>query len=284
MNILIFGATGMLGHAIFEYFSMNTSFMIFGTTRWGFNSDFKGEKATRIIFNVNYKSLDSIVKAFEVSQPNLVINCIGLIKQLSAADDPLEAIPVNSLFPHQLSKLCELFNSRLIHFSTDCVFSGKLGDYRENYVPDAQDLYGRSKLLGEVYHLNTVTLRTSIIGPELHSKNGLLEWFLSQEGECKGYTKAIFSGLPTVEVARILCEHIIPNIHLLRGMYHLSAPPISKFNLLSLISDVYKKSILIIPDDKVVIDKSLNSSLISSITGFESKDWPCMIQVMKEGF
>ena len=164
--------------------------------------------------------------------------------------------------------------------STDCVFSGEKGSYRESDSPDARDLYGRSKLLGEVAYPHTVTLRTSIIGHELQSAHGLVEWFLSQEERCYGFTKAIFSGLPTVVLAQIIRDFVIPNNDL-SGLYHVASEPISKFELVKLIASTYGKSINVQPDERVVIDRSLNADRFRSATGFVSSDWMEMIKTMK---
>jgi len=216
---------------------------------------------------------------FDEALPDVVVNCVGVVKQLAAADDALISIPLNSLLPHRLAHLCAETGSRLIHFSTDCVFSGKKGSYLESDVPDATDLYGRSKLLGEVDYPHAITLRTSLIGHELHGARSLLSWFLAQEGSVKGFTKAIFSGLPTVEIARVIEEYLLPHPDL-HGVYQLSVDPISKHDLLSIVKDVYGKQIEIIPDDSLVIDRSLDSNRFREATGFVPKPWSELVQAM----
>ena len=206
---------------------------------------------------------------------------MGIIKQLSSSYDPLVSIPINSLLPHRLAKLCISKNIRLIHLSTDCVFSGSHGGYIEGDFPDANDLYGRSKYLGEVDYPGCVTLRTSIIGHELHSTNSLIDWFLSQSTAVKGYTNAIFSGLPTNEMAMVIRDYVIPNTNL-SGLYHVSVDPISKYDLLELVRDTYGKKIEIVPDDIVRIDRSLNSKKFSEVTGFKPKPWPLLVKEMYE--
>ena len=230
---------------------------------------------------INVEDFDSVIKVFDSVMPEIVINCVGIIKQLPESYDPLVAIPINSLLPHRLAKLCISRNIRLIHMSTDCIFSGNKGGYHENDFPDANDLYGRSKFLGEVDYLGCVTLRTSIIGHELTTTNSIINWFLSQEGSVKGYKNAIFSGLPTNEMAKVIRDHVIPNPSL-KGLYHVSADPISKFDLLQLVSDVYGKIIEIIPDNLVKIDRSLNSEKFCKATGFKPKPWPQLIKEMYE--
>jgi len=182
--------------------------------------------------------------------------------------------------PHQLLQLCDDHDARLVHISTDGVFSGQRGDYSENDITDACDLYGLSKRLGEINRPNAVTLRTSIIGPDLGIGHGLLSWFLKQEGSCKGYTRAFFSGLPTVVLAEIIRDFIIPN-HNLSGIYHLAAEPISKFNLLREIAFAYGKSIEIIPVDQPIIDRSLNAERFYHATGYIAPNWQTLIATMK---
>jgi len=282
MKILIVGASGMLGNAIFKFLKLHSSWEIFGTTRSeGAKRLFRPADVTYLISGVDVEQQDSLLEVFARIKPNVVINCVGLIKQLSGAFDPLQTIPINALLPHRLARMCELTNSRLIHMSTDCIFSGDKGKYIESDPPDAQDLYGRSKLLGEVNYSHTITLRTSIIGHELQSSNGLVGWFLSQEGAVKGYKSAIFSGLPTVEIARVIRDHVIPHPYL-HGVYHVSAEPISKFNLLTLIAKIYGKTIEINSDEQLVIDRSLDSTRFRQATGFAPKSWPELVTFMRD--
>ena len=170
-------------------------------------------------------------------------------------------------------------SARLIHVSTDCVFSGERGGYVEGDPTDARDAYGKSKALGEVDYPHAITLRTSIIGHELQSKISLLDWFLAQNKRCNGYTKAIFSGLPTVVFAQLIRDIVIPHQEL-SGLYHISAKPISKFDLLKLIAEVYGKSIHIEPEEELVIDRSLNSMRFQLATGYIAPEWPELIQLM----
>jgi len=204
---------------------------------------------------------------------------VGLVKQLAEADDPLTAIPINSLLPHRLARLSQVCSARFIHISTDCVFSGSKGMYVESDVPDALDLYGRSKLLGEVDYPNSVTLRTSIIGHELAGARSLVGWFLAQTGTIKGFNRAFFSGLPTVELARVIRDFVIPNSNI-RGLYHVAAGRINKYDLLKLIASVYEKSIDIAPDDKLVIDRSLNGERFREATGYVAPEWQALIKTM----
>jgi dTDP-4-dehydrorhamnose reductase len=281
-TVLILGATGMLGSAVFRYFSLQRRHAVFGSVRSpAAASQLPADLQGRIVSGVDAEDPASIERVFADVRPTVVINCVGLIKQLAAANDPLLTIPINSLLPHRLSRLCAAAQATLIHVSTDCVFSGQRGMYREEDVADATDLYGRSKHLGEVVAPHAVTLRTSIIGPELQSAHGLVGWFLSQSGSVRGYTKAIFSGLPTVELARVMHDFVLPN-PALRGLYHVSAEPIDKCTLLREVARVYGKQIEIVPDDRVVIDRSLDSSRFRAASGYAPPSWPELIGRMRQ--
>lgn len=280
MKVLVLGASGMLGNAMIRVLSENTAWQVHGTVRAESSKRlFRADIAERLLSGVDVEHYDSLLHAFIRVRPDVVINCVGLIKQLADAEDPLQAIPINALLPHRLSSLCELSGARLVHMSTDCIFSGDKGGYRESDPSDAQDLYGRSKFLGEVAYPHTVTLRTSIIGHELQSAHGLVGWFLSQQECCNGFTRAIFSGMPTVVLAQIVRDVVIPRNDLY-GVYHVAAQPISKFDLLKLIADVYGKSIKVIPDDQFVIDRSLNADRFEVATGYVAPDWRSLIKLM----
>ena len=268
MKILVLGASGMLGNAMVRVLSENTDWQVYGTVRSESSKRFfNADIAARLLSGIDAEQNDSLMQAFICIRPDVVINCVGLIKQLADADDPLQAIPINALLPHRLARLCELSGARLVHMSTDCVFTGDKGGYQESDLSDAKDLYGRSKYLGEVAYSHTITLRTSIIGHELQSAHGLVGWFLSQKERCNGFTKAIFSGLPTVVLAQIVRDEVIPRADL-SGIYHVAAQPISKFELLKLIAEVYGKSIEVMPDDRLVIDRSLNADRFKMVTGY----------------
>jgi dTDP-4-dehydrorhamnose reductase len=213
-------------------------------------------------------------------RPAVVINCVGLVKQLADADDPLAALPVNALLPHRLARLCALTGTRLIHVSTDCVFSGRKGGYRESDDADAGDLYGRSKLLGEVDYANAMTLRTSIIGHELASAHGLIGWFLSQQGSVRGFTRAIFSGLPTGELARVMKDFVVPRPDL-RGVYHVAADPISKYDLLHVVNQEYGRGLDIRADGQLRIDRSLDGTRFREATGYVAPPWPWLVAEMR---
>ena len=280
MKVLILGAGGMLGNAAIRVMCENQHLEVLGTIRSNnIPQIFSTETAKKIITGVDVTNQDSLVKLFADLRPDVVINCIGLVKQLAEVDDPLIALPINAMLPHQLANLCGLAGARLVHISTDCVFSGTKGNYKETETSDATDLYGKSKYLGEVSYPHTITLRTSIIGHELQSAHGLIGWFLSQNQQCKGYKKAIFSGLPTVALARIIRDIVIPNPDL-SGVYHVATEPISKYDLLSLVADIYGKAIEIVPDVQLVINRSLNAEKFKQATGYTAPKWPELIKLM----
>lgn len=278
-NVVVLGGSGMLGHAILQEFFHDIRYNTIGTVRSTSSlNTLPPHYRQSIVNDVKAENIDSLIHLFTHAQPNIVINCIGMVKQLAGSEDPLTALPINSILPHRLANLCALAGARLIHISTDCVFSGEKGNYIESDRPDATDLYGRSKLLGEVDYENAVTLRTSIIGHELGSPHGLVGWFLGQNTMVRGYRRAIFSGLPTVELARIIRDHVIPSK--IRGVYHVSSAATNKYKLLQLISKTYGKEIEIQPDDLVSINRSLDSSRFQSATGYTPPNWPDLIEIM----
>lgn len=272
----------MLGNAMVRVLSEDCEHEVYGSARSSaVKRHFADDVASRIVAGIDVEQFDSLVALFGRLRPELVVNCIGLVKQLAEADDPLQALPINSLLPHRLARLCELAGSRFVHVSTDCVFNGRKGAYREADQSDAEDLYGRSKFLGEVDYSHAITLRTSIIGHELASAHGLVGWFLAQQGRVKGYRKAVFSGLPTVELARVVRDVVLPRADL-RGLYHVAAEPIAKYDLLKLVADAYGKQIEIEPDDRVVIDRSLVATRFREATGYVAPSWPELVARMRD--
>lgn len=281
MRILVLGASGMLGNAMLRVMTEKNDWTIYGTLRSANAALQAMAPRAQLICGIHADQPDRLMAAFTQSRPEIVINCVGLVKQLASAEDPLEAIPINGLLPHRLARLCELAKARLVHISTDCVFSGRKGNYSEADVPDAEDVYGRSKLIGEVNYPHAITLRTSIIGHELGTAHGLIDWFLAQQGRIKGYTEAIFSGLPTCELARVIRDIVIPNPDL-HGTYHVAAEPISKHDLLQLVNRDYGKALQIEPDDKVKIDRSLDASRFREATSYVASAWPELVTQMRE--
>lgn len=283
MKVLVLGVTGMLGNAVFRVFAADAACQTWGTLR---NASalhhFPQDSHAYLLCGVDVLDQDALIAVMSRVKPDVVINCVGLIKQLADARDPLTALPINAMLPHRLARLCELVGARLIHISTDCIFSGRKGLYLESDLSDAEDLYGKSKYIGELHDLpHAITLRTSIIGHELGSNYALVDWFLSQEGGVKGFTKAIFSGLPTVELARVIKDFVVPHPQL-NGLYHVAAKPIDKFRLLSLVAAQYGKVIDIRPDDALVIDRSLDGSRFREATGYVAPEWPELIRRMYE--
>lgn len=283
-KILIFGGGGMLGHKMYQV--LRTGF----DTAVTFRSFTPALASTglfdrsRVIEGVDVFAMETVASAIERWSPDVVVNCVGVIKQLKEAHDPVQTIQINSLFPHLLARLCAAAGCRLIHISTDCVFSGSRGMYTERDVADAYDLYGRTKYLGEVTAPGALTVRTSIIGHELFSRLSLVDWFLGNTGgTVRGYTKAIYTGLPTVvlarETARIIDAH--PS---LQGLYQVSSTPINKFELLKLINETYGSGITIEPYDGFVNDKSLDCSRYIAETGYRMMPWPEMVDTMHTDF
>jgi dTDP-4-dehydrorhamnose reductase len=282
MRVMVLGVSGMLGNAAYRVLSANPDLSVFGTARSeGARKFFSEALAEKIILGVDVESQDSLIKAFGTIRPDVVINCVGLVKQLADANDPLQAVPINTLLPHRLAALCKAAGARLVHISTDCVFSGMKGGYVESDFPDAYDLYGRSKLLGEVDYPNAITLRTSIIGRELSGHRSLVGWFLAQQGSVDGFTGAIFSGLPTMELARVINEYVLPRPDL-HGLYHVAASPINKYDLLKLVAKAYGKETEIVPSTRLTIDRSLNADRFREATGYVAPEWSVLVKNMHD--
>jgi dTDP-4-dehydrorhamnose reductase len=234
----------------------------------------------RVVTEVTAGDLGSIERALEESGADAVVNCIGVIKQSSAAQDPIPSIAVNSLFPQQVAALCRERGVRMVHISTDCVFAGTKGLYTEDDPSDARDLYGRSKFLGEVDGPGALTVRTSIIGRELGSSFGLVEWFLAEAGgSVRGFEKAIFSGFTTRALSQVLIG-ILTEHPELEGLWQVSAEPIDKLRLLQLVRDAYGVEVEIVPDTEVQVDRSLDSSRFRAATEWSPPGWEQMIDQM----
>jgi dTDP-4-dehydrorhamnose reductase len=282
MRILIIGGAGMLGHELWRRFHRDHEVWV--TLRRPVSSygKFKLFAADRAITGVDAGNVESLVSVFRRAKPEAVINCVGIVKQLKEAHDPLISLTINSLLPHRLAELCAMTNARLVHISTDCVFSGRKGNYVEADVSDSEDLYGRTKFLGEVYEPHCITIRTSIIGRELETKSGLIEWFLSQKGKTiKGYRKAIYTGFTTIEMARII-EQVLTRHKDLGGLWQVSSDPISKYEVLKLAAKSFGWQGEIVPDDDFLLDRSLNSDRFRSKTGYKPPTWEKMIEEMSQ--
>jgi dTDP-4-dehydrorhamnose reductase len=280
-RVLILGGSGMLGHMVFRVLAAAPEIDAFATLRGDAARRFFGAALQdRLVGGVDALDTDALTACLARLRPQVVVNCVGLVKQLGAATDPLAALPVNALLPHRLARLCALLGARLVHVSTDCVFRGDRGGYTERDRPDAEDLYGRSKLLGEVDAPHAVTLRTSIIGRELGTRHGLVEWFLGAAGPVRGFTRAVFSGLTTGELARVILRHVLPD-RALNGVLHVAAAPVSKHDLLLLLREAYGRDTEILPDAGPAIDRSLDGSLFRAATGYVAPPWPEMIRAMR---
>jgi dTDP-4-dehydrorhamnose reductase len=280
MRILILGGDGMLGHQLLRHFKERHDAR--ATLRLGREAyeAFRLFDKDTVFYGIDARHTDGLLQALADFRPEAVVNAIGLVKQRSEAKEVIPSLEINSLLPHRLALFCRSVGARFIHLSTDCVFSGRKGNYCETDSPDAEDLYGRSKLLGEVSEPHCITLRTSMIGPELSRKTGLLEWFLAQRGNTvKGFTKAIFSGFPTSELARIV-ERILMEAPKAYGVYHVAAAPISKYDLLTLIRDRLRLPVTIERDSTFECDRSLDASRFHRDTGYSSPSWEAMIDDM----
>lgn len=280
MNLLVLGAGGMLGHTLLR--RLSKQFATWGTVRSAqvpaTLSKILGD--VRVITGVDASNPESLEAAFEKVRPDVVINCIGIVKQLKEAHDPILSIEINSLLPHRLARMCAARGSRLIHFSTDCVFSGRDGHYTEKSISDAEDLYGRSKFLGETVTPGALTIRSSIIGHEVSTKVGLVEWFLSQKGgRVKGFDKAIYSGLTTGAMADVV-QYILRNAPEIDGVWQVSSEAITKYDLLGIINRIYGVQIAIDRDTDFACDRSLDSARFRAKLDWTPPSWQAMIEDM----
>lgn len=281
-KVLILGATGMLGHKLVQCLSAH--FDVCSTIRGSFDNveRYGIFRRDRIIENVDATDAAILEKVVMETVPDIVINAIGVVKQVPSAKDVITTLELNSILPQRLAILSKKLGFRLILFSTDCVFDGGRGMYTEQDTPNALDLYGKSKQLGEVSQENVLTIRSSIIGRELSTSHSLVEWFLSNRGgRVFGYTTAIYSGFPTIVIADIIRGLIVDHPSL-SGVHHIASEPINKYELLGLVDEFYDAAIEIEPSDQLVIDRSLDGSAFNSLTGFQPEDWPTMIQKMAE--
>jgi dTDP-4-dehydrorhamnose reductase len=280
MRILVLGAGGMLGHKLIQ--TLPGEWEVWGTVRapaaayagYGFFN------AARLVSGVELCDFDTLRQAIEQVGPDWIINCIGIIKQLEAAKDPLVSLETNSLLPHRLARLCREREIHLIHISTDCVFSGHKGNYSEADISDAEDLYGRSKFLGEINDGRALTLRTSIIGRELQTRHGLVEWFLNPATRrVQGFTRAVYSGFTTLEFSKIIAGLIADHPEL-TGLYQVASDPINKYELLLLLREAYHLEKEIEPTEQPVIDRSLDSGLFRTAAGYQPPSWRELTEAM----
>ena len=280
MRVLILGATGMLGHKMHDVLSRehdvtSTTRSVLATLPTDPAPFFRLGRVVERFEATDLTALDSLLVDVD---PAAVINCIGVIKQREAAHDAITSITINALFPHQLVEVCAARGIRVIHFSTDCVFSGERGDYTEDDTSDALDLYGRTKYLGEVSDPGSLTIRSSIIGRELANFRSLLEWFLRQRGEVRGFTRAIYTGLTTVEMARSV-DRVLVDHPDLEGLYQVASEKISKYNLLEMVGQHFGLQALVKlwPDETFACDRSLRGDRFVAATGIKVPAWEDMI-------
>ena len=276
MRILILGGDGMLGHQLFKQLKNNHDVRVTLRQDLSVYKKFMLFSTENIYPGIDVRSPDKLSEVVTDFHPDAVVNAIGIVKQLQEANESIPSLETNALFPHRLALLCKDIRARMIHLSTDCVFSGKKGNYVESDFSDAEDLYGKTKFLGEVTDSHCLTLRTSMIGLELSRKKSLIEWFLAQKGTVNGYKKVIFSGFTTLELSRVI-ENMILNYPEASGIYHVSSDPISKLDLLSMIKEGLKLPIEIIPDESFACDRSLDSSKFRQEFNYNPPSWEEMI-------
>lgn len=268
----------MLGHQLWRHFHKNHEVWVTLRKPLSHYAEHGLFEASRTLSGIDVCNADSLEGAFRAARPDVAVNCVGIIKQLQEASNPLLSLSINSLLPHRLAQLCAVASARLVHVSTDCVFSGRKGNYTEDDASDADDLYGRSKFLGEVHEPHCITLRTSIIGRELETRSGLIEWFLSQQGKTiKGFRQAIYTGFTTHELARIV-EQILLQHPDLGGLWQVSSEPINKYELLCLAKRAFGWPGEIATDDTFVCDRSLSSARFRQRTGYLPPSWEAMLE------
>ena len=278
VKVLILGAGGMLGHKVFQV--LNDRFEVWAGFRdsdgpWRRNPIYQG--CASVMSGLDALDFDTVARAVTELGPNVVINCIGIVKQVKEESDPITCLMVNSVFPHRLAEICVANRSRLVHISTDCVFSGRKGNYTEDDTPDAEDLYGRTKLLGEVTRRGCLTIRTSFFGRDFNKTDALLEWFLSHRGGMvEGFKNAIFSGFPTVVLARVIGDLVAdhPGLH---GVYHIASQPISKHDLLVKVRDAIRVDVEVEPVEEPRCDRSLNPARFVEATSYHLPGWDQMV-------
>ncbi|MGD8239456.1 MAG: SDR family oxidoreductase [Armatimonadota bacterium] len=283
MRILVLGGEGMLGHKMYQVLRARFDHVAC-TVRGRREDEFYREiglfQNGNLVEGLDATQTSGVREILEEQRPDVMVNCIGIIKQRDEAKQPIPSIALNALLPHLLADVCRPWRGRLIHFSTDCVFSGKQGSYTEGDPPDAEDLYGRTKSLGEVTCGNALTLRTSMIGRELQCFQSLLEWFLGQEHTTvRGFTRAVYSGLTTNQLADVVTM-LIRHYPSLSGLYHVVGEAISKHDLLCLVRDVYGLDIEIVPDDSVICDRSMVGDSFCRATDYVSPAWPDLVAQM----
>ncbi len=277
MRLVILGGTGMLGHALWEMIASQIP-ETYTTIRKG-RKDYGCDDlyaSDKVIEHVDIYDLSLLTGVLNAIRPDVILNCIGITKRREEAGNPIPSIVINALFPHKLARLAFELNARLIHFSTDCVFDGMAGHYPDTAPANATDLYGRTKALGEVQGANVITLRSSFIGRELSDGTELLEWFLAQKGQVRGFRNAIYTGLTTRELSRIVIN-LVEKYPGATGLYNVSSEPISKFDLLTMIGKKMHPSVEVLPEESFYCDRSLDSSAFRRQFHYQTPSWEQMV-------
>jgi len=282
MRVLVLGGDGMLGHEMLR--QLRPSHDVAVTLRQSADA-YAGmpelADATRF-HGVDVRRPDAVPEVLAAFRPEAVVNAVGLVKQRPDGQSPLPALEVNAVFPHRLALLCRAAEARLVHLGTDCVFSGRRGHYTEADEPDAHDVYGLTKLLGEVDDGTALTLRTSIIGLELKGGTSLVEWFLAQQGQVRGFTGAIYTGVTTMELSRLI-DRLLSKEPELTGRWHVASTPISKHDLLrDLARLLHRSDVEVVPDDSFACDRSLDASALREAVGYVAPTWDQMLAELAE--
>jgi len=284
MRPVILGGTGMLGHTLWECLPRRFP-DTYTTIRKG-KGDYGDDHlfgSDRVIDHIDVMDFRMLEGALRVIKPDVILNCIGITKRHEEPKNPIPSITLNAILPHKLAKLAADVNAKLIHFSTDCVFDGKTGHYSDNAPTNATDLYGRTKALGEVTGNNALTLRSSFIGKELREGTELLEWFLSQKNTVRGFNNAIYTGLTTLELCRVI-EKLLLDYPDASGLYNVSSEPINKFDLLRLIGEKMHRSVEIIPEESFHCDRSLDSERFRRNFGYTPPTWTKMVEELSQEY
>jgi dTDP-4-dehydrorhamnose reductase len=276
MRILILGGDGMLGHQLLKVWQPRHDVRCTLRQDLPAYATFGLFSAENSYAGIDVRSLARLTEVLADFRPEAVVNCVGIVKQRPTAKESIPSLEINALLPHRLAVLCKGMGARLAHLSTDCVFNGKKGNYQESDPADAEDLYGKTKYLGEVQDENCLTLRTSIIGRELTRKKSLLEWFLAQAGPVKGFRNAIYNGFTTLEMSRII-ETMLLEHPTASGVYQVSSEPINKYDLLLLFREKLGHAVEILPDESFCCDRSLDSSRFRREFNYTPPTWESMI-------
>lgn len=272
----------MLGHRLFRHLKDAHDTRVTLRKDLGAYADHGLFSAADSYAGTDVRSTERLIEVLADFTPHAVVNAVGIVKQRATAGEAIPSIEINALLPHRLALACRMIGARFIHMSTDCVFAGTRGAYSESDISDATDLYGRTKFLGEVSARNCVTLRSSIVGLELSRKTGLIEWFLAQRGTIRGYECAIYSGLTTAEMARVI-ERVLVRDTDLSGVWQVASASISKHALLvQLAEKLGRTDLTIVRDRQFLCDRSLNGKGFCERTGYAPPTWDAMLDELAQ--